>query len=48
MANQQHDPEEAFIGKDLGSREFVAHTEMMNNYYAGLEVDRAFYDDSIN
>ena len=46
MANQQRDPEEAFIGKDLGSREFVAHNQMMDNYYAGLEVDRSFYDGS--
>ena len=38
-----HDPEEAYAGKDLGSREFVATDEMLANYYEGLEIDPAWY-----
>ena len=38
-----HNPREAYVGKDLGSREFVATDELMENYFAGLEIDGSWY-----
>ena len=38
-----HNPAEAYVGKDLGAREYVATDEMMENYFAGLEIDASWY-----
>ena len=43
MPNVSHDPEEAHIGKDLGSREFVADEGMLKDYFDGLEIDAGWY-----
>ena len=40
----QRDPQEAFPGKDLGSRDFVATDETLSNYYEGLQVDEPRID----
>ena len=45
MANVSNDPEEARIGKDLGSRQFVADDRILNDYFDGLEIDADWYDD---
>ena len=45
MANVSNDPEEARIGKDLGSRQFVADDSILNDYFDGLEIDADWYDD---
>ena len=39
----RQDVEEAYVGKDLGSREFVATEEILKNYYEGLEIDPSWY-----
>ena len=39
-------PEEAYVGKDLGSREFACDDELLKHYFDGLEVDSAYYGDS--
>ena len=44
MPNISNDPEEAQIGKDLGSREFVADERILNDYCEGLEIDAGWYD----
>ena len=41
----QRDPQEAYPGKDLGSRDFVATDEILSNYYEGLQIDPAWYTD---
>ena len=47
MAEREfNDPEEAFPGKDLGSREFVATDELLGNYFEGLEVNPAWYSEN--
>ena len=45
MPNVSNDPEEAHIGKDLGSRQFVADDSILNDYFDGLEIDADWYDD---
>lgn len=35
--------DEAYVGKDLGSREFVATKEVLANYFKGLEIDPSRY-----
>ena len=45
MPNVSNDPEEARIGKDLGSRQFVADDSILNDYFDGLEIDADWYDD---
>ena len=47
MTQQQRSPEEAYVGKDLGSNEFTATDEILHHYYEGLEVDASFYYRSI-
>ena len=44
MPNVSNDPEEAHIGKDLGSWEFVADDRILDDYFEGLEVDAGWYD----
>ncbi|MDP6454225.1 MAG: MaoC/PaaZ C-terminal domain-containing protein [SAR202 cluster bacterium] len=44
MADQQHDENFAYAGKDLGSRTFATTDEMLENYYDGLEVEDSFYN----
>ena len=44
MAYVSNDPEEAFVGKELGSREFVADDQILNDYFVGLEIDSDWYD----
>ena len=44
MAYVSNDPEEAFVGKELGSREFVADERILNDYFVGLEIDSDWYD----
>lgn len=47
MAQQSsHDPEEAYAGKDLGSRQFVANDETIKNYFEGLNVDPSWYQEN--
>ena len=43
MPNISNDPEEAQIGKDLGSRDFVADESLLNDYFDGLEIDPDWY-----
>ncbi len=43
MADHTHNPEEAYSGKDLGSRQFAASDEMLGDYFDGLELDRSWY-----
>ena len=45
MVGHTHDSEEAYPGKDLGSRHFVASDEMLANYFDGLELDRTWYSE---
>ena len=44
MAYASNDPEEAFVGKELGSRDFVADDRILNDYFVGLEIDSDWYD----
>jgi hypothetical protein len=46
MAGQTHDPEEAYPGKDLGSRGFVTTDDMLGDYFDGLEIERSWYFDA--
>ena len=39
MTYASNDPDEARIGKDLGSREFVADEDMLRDHFVGLEID---------
>ena len=43
MSNVSNDPDEARIGKDLGSRDFIADDTILDDYYDGLEVDSEWY-----
>ena len=43
MADQQHDENYAYAGKDLGSRTFATTDEMLENYFDGLEVENSYY-----
>ena len=43
MADQQHDENYAYAGKDLGSRTFVTTDEMLEHYIDGLELDNSYY-----
>ncbi len=43
MADQQRDENFAYAGKDLGSRTFSTTSEMLANYYDGLEVEDSYY-----
>ena len=43
MSNVSNELEEARIGKDLGSREFVADDTILSDYYDGLDVDAEWY-----
>ena len=43
MPNISNDPEEAQIGKDLGSREFVADDGLLKDYFEGLEIEPDWY-----
>lgn len=40
------DAEEAYKGKDLGSREFVATEKILRSYFGGLKLDRSWYSKS--
>ena len=44
MPHVSNDPEEAHIGKDLGSMEFVADDRILNDYFVGLDIDEGWYD----
>ncbi len=44
MTYVSNDPEEARIGKDLGSRDFVADEPMLKDYFDGLEIAADWYD----
>ena len=45
MTTQQtRNPNEAYIGKDLGSNEFTASDDILKFYFEGLEVDSSIYD----
>ena len=47
MAQQTaRDPEEAYVGKDLGSMEFTVTDDLIQHYFDGLEVDADWYTDS--
>ncbi len=46
MAYVSNDPDEARIGKELGSREFVADDSILNDYFEGLEIDASWYDEN--
>ena len=40
MTQQEtRNPDEAYVGKDLGSNEFTASDELLHIYFEGLEVD---------
>ena len=43
MPNISNDPEEAHIGKELGSRDFIADDNLLNDYFEGLEIDPNWY-----
>ena len=43
MTYVSNDPEEARIGKDLGSRDFVADESLLHDYFEGLEIDADWY-----
>ncbi len=47
MEYQSNDPDEARIGKDLGSREFVADDRILRDYFDGLEIDPDWYSDNL-
>ena len=44
MTYVSNDPDEARIGKDLGSREFTADENMLSDHFVGLEIDPSWYD----
>ena len=43
MADQPHDEKYAYVGKDLGSKEFLTTDAIMENYFNGLGVDHSYY-----
>ncbi len=44
MPNISNDTEEARIGKDLGTRDFVADEDILTDYFDGLEVSSDWYE----
>ncbi len=46
MTYTSNDPDEARIGKDLGSREFVADERTLGDYFEGLEIAADWYDEN--
>lgn len=47
MAEQTvRDPDEAFVGKDLGSMDFTVTDEIIQHYFDGMNVDPDWYTDS--
>ena len=44
MAYVSNDPEEAYIGKELGSRDFTADDRILEDYFVGLDIDSEWYD----
>ena len=45
MTNQEHHPDEAFIGKELGSRPFEVSVDHVEDYFEGLKLDSEWYED---
>ena len=45
MTNQEHPPDEAFIGKELGSRPFEVSVDHVEDYFEGLKLDSEWYED---
>ena len=46
MATQRNNGgDEAYVGKDLGSNEFTATGDILRDYFEGLDVDSAFYNE---
>ncbi len=45
MAERQPNSDEAYIGKDLGSNEFTATDDILRDYFEGLQVDSAPYNE---
>lgn len=39
------DPDEAFVGKDLGAREFIYSEALRDHYFEGLKIDPSWYED---
>ena len=46
MTYVSNDPDEARVGKDLGSREFVADERSLSDYFDGLEIAPDWYDEN--
>lgn len=46
MTYVSNDPDEARIGKDLGSREFTADERILGDYFEGLEIAADWYDEN--
>lgn len=46
MIYVSNDPDEARIGKDLGSREFTADERILGDYFEGLEIAADWYDEN--
>ena len=45
MTNQEHHPDEAFVGKELGSRPFEVSVDHVEDYFEGLKLDSEWYED---
>lgn len=43
MANQPHAEKYAYIGKDLGTKNFLTTDAILENYFTGLGVDQSYY-----
>lgn len=39
------EPGDAYVGKGLGSHEFVATDKLLSNYFNGLDLDRSWYSE---
>ena len=49
MTQQEtRNPDEAYVGKDLGSNEFTASDELLHIYFEGLEVDSSYYSEKVS
>lgn len=47
MAQQDvRNPDEAFVGKDLGSIDFAVSDQAIKDYFVGLDVDSEFYNET--
>ena len=44
MTTEQHHPEEAFVGKQLEPRSIEISKKTVDDYFEGLKVDRAAYE----